>query len=65
MCVLGKNPKKCNNGGPGCCETCGWNPEEIERRERLRDTYGLSNGSNGLKRLVIGERCPVRGCDHA
>ena len=40
---------------PSKCAVCGWNPKEIERRKRLRETYGLSKGSDGLKRLVIPE----------
>lgn len=51
MCILGKS---------GCtgtkCRDCGWETGEIERRNRIFHTYGLTVGEDGLRRLVIGEK---------
>lgn len=43
-------------GNPDKCDTCGWNQKENERRKHLREAYGLTKGSDGLKRLVIREK---------
>lgn len=35
------------------CKTCGWNPEELARRQRYLTYRGLRVCSDGLMRLVM------------
>ena len=44
------------------CRNCGWNPEEMARRNRMIALRGLRMGSDGLHRLVLR---PVKKGGHS
>lgn len=47
---------KCLLQDPDCkenCARCGWNPDEVERREIELAKNGLTTGEDGLQRLII------------
>lgn len=35
------------------CDGCGWDADEIARRNKLLARYGLTKGPDGLSRLII------------
>ena len=52
-CALGKSPQTHPQCKAGECPGCGWHPEEIKRREKLLETYGLTLCEDGLHRLIL------------
>ena len=40
----------------GNCGKCGWNPREVERRDKVFAEKGLTRCEDGLERLIIKRR---------
>lgn len=55
-CLLGRDPYVNKDCPAAQCSVCGWNPVELSRRERIQQRYGLQLGSDGLRRLIIGQK---------
>ncbi len=60
-CILGREPGDFYRCTKGSCAGCGWNPNELNRRERLLMRYGLQTCSDGLRRLIISEKGALSG----
>lgn len=49
-CMLDFRARECNTAA---CSICGWNPEVDQARRQLIETNGLTQGEDGLRRLII------------
>jgi hypothetical protein len=49
-CLLGREAR-CDSSRT--CYRCGWNPEVAEARNRMIKENGLTQGPDGVRRLII------------
>lgn len=56
-CLLGRGKGNCTTVNTVNCRTCGFNPEEYDRRRRwINKGRGLEKDENGRKRLNLKGR---------